>query len=79
MDRLTRAGICPPLTRTLTLHRLDDKHSKMHLRVVVLGLQLADDAQVRLVRAGVDHRARRPVSAVKLPRAESPSAVTIWK
>jgi hypothetical protein len=34
------------------------------------GVELADDAQVRLVGAGVDHRAGRPVVPVELAGAE---------
>jgi integrase len=42
----------------------------VHLRVVVLCVELADDAQVRLVRSGVDNALGRPVGASELARAE---------
>ncbi len=37
----------------------------MHLGVVVLGVELEDDALVRLVRAGVDQAAGRPVGPAR--------------
>ena len=42
----------------------------MHLRVVVLRLEVAGDAQGRFVRAGVDHASGRPVRSAELCGAE---------
>src|SRR3954451_17379275 len=67
-------GLAPIRPRRTHLYKLlrglDDEHGEVHLRVVVLGVELADDAQVRLVRSSVDHRARRPVGPAELTCAE---------
>jgi len=78
-------GLAPIRPRRTHLYKLlrglDDEHGEVHLRVVVLGVELADDAQVRLVRSGVDHRARRPSRAGRahVRRARSLSVFTSWR
>jgi len=42
----------------------------VHLPVVVPAVELADDSEVRLVRAGLDHGAGRAVGAAELAGAE---------
>jgi hypothetical protein len=43
----------------------------VHLAIVVLGVELADEAQVRLIRVGVDHGAGRPDAPAELCGAEN--------
>jgi len=64
------------------LRSFDDEHREPLRIVVILSLdfELVDDAQVRLVRAGVDHAPGRPVRAAKLACTEHcPVSVTSWK
>jgi hypothetical protein len=76
MRRRVSRSLTPDLAPAARFLRwFDDEHGEVHLGVVVLGVEDADDTEVRLVRAGVDHGAGRPVR----PPSTSPSLVASWK